>query len=789
MKILYSWLKDFIDVDLPAAELAAKLAALGIETAELKKTGADFEGVHTAKILKIEKHPNADKLSLVDLDTGSGVRKVVCGAKNLEVGIIVPLAREGARLGSNILTAAVIRGIKSDGMICSADELGLVEKRAEGILHLDKNLAIGIDVSTLYGKPDYIFDLEITPNRPDLLSHLGIARELSILLNIPLKKINLKPVKEEGKAFGVKISSSLCGRYSGRTVRGVKNTAAPAWITQRLAAMGVNGKNALVDISNYVLYDLGLPLHFFDLKSIDGGINVRAAADGEKFETLDGSKLELNAQDLVIADNSKVVALAGIMGGKESGIKENTYDIFIEAAYFNPPTINKTAKRFGMSSEASQRFERGADISLTLTALARATNLVQEICGGTASAATDVYPVPYVSPEVVFTPQDIYKILGMEIAEEKLKQIFAALGKFDGGKTPWKFTAPAHRRDLAHKWDLAEEAARFNGFENIPVSSTRASVAFADNPKNVDCGAKFAAVLTSAGFCECKNFDFISGRDLDNFYFDKKFTVELANPISEEWQFMRPSLLPGLLKNAAFNQSRGATDYKLFETGKEYANMKGFPVESWAVAGIVCGAASPEYFAQKTVPADFYFIKGLAAQVIKDFEGVTFAVSKTAPAYMHPKICMDVLDGGKAVGFFGRLHPLTAKAYGLKNDEIYVFNFNLKTLEKKFKAQEFKPAADVPQFPSSYRDLSFVFDKSLHYAEIEKAVNSAGVWSKMSYNLTDVYTGPNLPEGKKSVTLNFSFWLMDRTLKDSEVEDNISKIAAALTALGGEMRK
>ncbi|MDR0292509.1 MAG: phenylalanine--tRNA ligase subunit beta [Elusimicrobium sp.] len=789
MKILYSWLKDFIDADLPAAELAGKLAALGIETAELKKTGADFEGVFTAKILKIEKHPNADKLSLVDLDTGSGVRKVVCGAKNLEAGIIVPLAREGARLGSNILTAAVIRGIKSDGMICSADELGLADKRAEGILHLDKNLLPGIDVSTLYGKADYIFDLEITPNRPDLLSHLGIARELSVLLNIPLKKIDIKPVKEHGKSVDIKISCPSCQRYSGRAVRGVKNTATPAWITQRLAAMGVNGKNALVDISNYVLYDLGLPLHFFDLKNIDGGINVRFAAEGEKFETLDGSKLELNAQDLVIADNSKAVALAGIMGGKESAVKENTSDIFIEAAYFNPQTINKTAKRYAMSSEASQRFERGADVSITLTALAHASNLVQEICGGEAGPVTDVYPVPYVPAEVIFTPQDIYKILGMEIAEEKLKQIFSGLGKFDGEKTPWKFIAPPHRRDLAHKWDLAEEAARFNGFENIPVSSTRASVAFADNPKNVDCSAKFAAVLTAAGFYECKNFDFISGRDLDNFYFDKKFTVELANPISEEWQFMRPSLLPGMLKNAAFNQSRGAAGYKLFETGKEYANMKGFPAESWAVAGIVCGAAAPEYFTQKSAPADFYFIKGLAAQMLKDFEGVDYSVSKTVPAYMHPKICMDILDGGRPAGFFGKLHPLTAKAYGLKNDEIYIFTLNLKTFEKKFKAQEFKPARDVPQFPSSYRDLSFVFDKNLNYAEIDKAVNSAGAWSKMSYNLTDVYTGPNLPEGKKSVTLNFSFWLMDRTLKDAEVDDNISKISAALSALGGELRK
>ncbi|ACC97704.1 Phenylalanyl-tRNA synthetase, beta subunit [Elusimicrobium minutum Pei191] len=791
MKILYSWLKDYIDIDLSAEELAQKLNSVGIEVAEIQKTGVDFEGVHTAKIVTLERHPNADKLSLVTLDTGNGTRKVVCGAGNLEAGIIVPLAREGARLGKTVLKAAEIRGVKSDGMICSSDELGLTATRQKGILHLDKNLKPGIDVSTLYPKADYLFELEITSNRPDLLSHLGVARELSILLNIPLKEIPLKEVKEEGESIDVKIETENCARYTSRVVRGVQNAQSPEWMKQRLSAMGVNPKNALVDISNYVLYDIGLPLHFFDLSDIGESVIIRQAAEGEVFETLDGSKLNLTAQDILIADKNKGLCLAGIMGGIGSGIKETTKNIFIEAAYFNPPAINKSAKKYGFSSEASQRFERGADIGITPKALARATNLVQELCGGKASKSSDVYPVPYTPEEVSFTPEDIEKILGMKIDEERFKEIFSRLAqKFDASLKPWKFNSPTHRRDLNHKWDLAEEAARFYGLDKLPVSETRASVAFSDNPRNTDTSAKFASALISAGFYECKNFDFLCENDLQNFSYKKEFCVEIANPLNEDYQYMRPTLFAGLLKNANFNQSRGTTEYKIFETGKEYQIMKGFPAETWVMAGIVCGAVREQYFADKTPEADFYFVKGAVEAALKNIAGVNFSASKEAPAYMHPKICADIIvDGKQKAGFIGKIHPLTAKAYGLKNDDIYAFYLNIKVLEKKFNAQEFKPAEDAAQFPSSYRDLSFVIGKDVGYAKVLQAVNSSGVWSKMSVDLMDVYTGANLPEGKKSLTLNFAFWLMDRTLKDAEVEENMNKIFTALTALGAELRK
>ena len=499
MKILYSWLKDFIDIDLTPEELVKKLTDLGIEVASVEKTGADFEGVRVAQIIKIEDHPNSDHLHLVTLDLGGGkTQRVVCGAPNVAIGQKVPLALLGARVGKMVMKPVVLRGVPSEGMICSSDELGLTHTRAHGILVLDENLELGTDVASLYGKADSLFDLEITSNRPDLLSHLGVARELAALLNKPVKMPAIKDLPGEGKALNVKIKNAeACPRYIGRIIRGVKNAESPEWLKTRLAAMGLNPKNALVDVTNYVMFELGNPLHAFDLREVEGDtVIVRNAEEGEKFTVLGGRELTLNANCLMIADNKKATALAGIMGGKDSGIKDDTKDIFLEAAYFNPPTVNKTVKKFAISSDSSQRFERGTDIEGAMTAMRRASDLFVQICGGTPSEINDVYPVKYENPTVVFTPAEINGILGTQISDERLKEIFGRLAaEFHADGEKWTFKAPTHRRDLNHKWDLAEEAARFAGYDMIPVSETKASLMFADNPKGIDLGKKYASAL------------------------------------------------------------------------------------------------------------------------------------------------------------------------------------------------------------------------------------------------------------------------------------------------------
>ena len=794
MKILYSWLKDFIDLDLTPEELSKKLTDVGIEVASVETTGADFEGVFVAQIIKIEDHPNSDHLHLVTLDLGSGkTQRVVCGAPNVAVGQKVPLARVGARLGKNVLKPAVIRGVESEGMICSSDELGLTQTRARGIMVLDENLPLGTDVSSLYGKPDSLFDLEITSNRPDLLSHLGVARELGVLLNKPVKLPAVKAVKGEGKALEVEIQNAEgCPRYTGRIIRGVKNTESPEWMKQRLAAMGLNPKNALVDVTNYVMFELGHPLHAFDLREVEGGkIIVRNAQEGEKFTLLGGRELTLNANCLMIADAHKATALAGIMGGLNSGIKDDTQDIFIEAAYFNPPTVNKTVKKFAVSSDSSQRFERGTDIEGVTLAMQRATDLFLELCGGSVSEVVDVYPSRYESPTVVFTPAEINAILGAQIPEEKLKEIFGRLAaEFHADGEKWTFKAPTHRRDLNHKWDLAEEAARFAGYDMIPVSETKASLAFADNPKGIDLGKKYARALIGAGFCECKNIDFLGEKELKAFGVEPKNCIKIKNALAQGWDYLRPTLLPSLLKNVESNLRFGNRNLALFETTKTFQSIKGFPVEGYAVAGVLTGSLEQEkFFGGAEKPVDFYWLKGLLQALLAEVEGVAFLPSKTAPVYMHPKICMDILLNGKVIGVFGKVHPLTLKAFDIKTQDVWAFEFATKLIEKAFSAQDFKPAKEVAVFPPSLRDLSVVLDESVSYASITSALDKTPLDVQLEYHLIDLYQGEHLPAGKKSVTFSLAFSNPQRTLKDKETDEAFNRIVQQLREqVGAELR-
>ena len=793
MKILYSWLKDFIDVDLAPEELAKKLTDLGIEVASIETTGADFEGVHVAQITQIDAHPNSDHLHLVTLDRGNGqTQRVVCGAPNIAVGQKVPLARVGARLGKIVMKPAVIRGVESEGMICSSDELGLTHTRAHGILVLDENLKLGTDVSTLYGKADSLFELEITSNRPDLLSHWGVARELGALLNKPVKLPEIKDVKGQGKSLEIDIQNPEgCGRYIGRIIRGVKNVESPEWMKERLAAMGLNPKNALVDITNYVMFELGNPLHAFDLRLVEGGkIIVRNAKEGEKFTVLGGRELELNENCLLIADEKKATALAGIMGGLNSGIQDDTQDIFVEAAYFNPPTINKTVKKFAISSDSSQRFERGSDIEGAMLAMRRASDLFVQICGGTASEINDVYPQKFENKTVEFTPAEINAILGAQISDEKLKEIFGRLAaefRADGDK--WTFKAPTHRRDLNHKWDLAEEAARFAGYDQIPTAPTKARVVFADNPKGIDLSKMYGARLIGAGFCECKNIDFLGEKDLKLFGADPKFCIRVKNALAQGWDYLRPMLLPSLLKNVESNLRFGNTNLALFETSKTFQSMKGFPVENYTVGGVLCGNLTDKFFAEKERPVDFYWLKGLMQTLVGNAEGVSFVPSKEAPVYLHPKISMDIVLGGKVIGVFGQIHPLMLKTYGIKNTDVWAFEFGTKGIEKAFSAQDFKPAQEIAVFPPSLRDLSVVLDKTVSYAQIISVLDKTPLDVNLSYHLIDVYQGEHLPEGKKSVTFSLSFSKQDGTLKDKEIDDAFNRIVDQLrTQVGAQLR-
>ena len=533
-------------------------------------------------------------------------------------------------------------------------------------------------------------------------------------------------------------------------------------------------------------------MHAFDLREVEGGkIIVRNANPGEKFTVLGGRELELTENCLMIADEKKATALAGIMGGLDSGIKEDTQDIFIEAAYFNPPTINKTVKKFAISSDSSQRFERGTDIEGAMLAMRRASELLVQICGGTASEINDVYAQPFENKTVTFTPAEINAILGANISQDKLKDIFGHLSAtFDASSSVWKFKAPTHRRDLNHKWDLAEEAARFAGYDQIPVSATRAHVIFADNPKGIDLGKIYANMLIGAGFCECKNIDFIGEKELQLLGTDAKFCIRVKNALAQGWDYLRPTLLASLIKNVDSNLRFGNTKLKLFETSKTFQNMKGFPVENYTVAGVLTGnVEADKFFGLPSRPVDFYWLKGLVQTVVGQADGVSFTPSKNVPVYMHPKISMDILQGGKVIGVFGKLHPLTLKAFGVKTADVWAFEFATKQLEKNYSARDFKPAVDVAVFPPSLRDLSVVLGSDVTYAQITSALDKTALDVEMTYHLIDVYQGEHLPTGKKSVTFSLAFSKTDGTLKDKEIDGAFNRIVDQLkTQVGAELR-
>ncbi|MBT3955630.1 MAG: phenylalanine--tRNA ligase subunit beta [Elusimicrobiaceae bacterium] len=778
MKIVHSWLKEFIKINLTCDQLAEKLNLLGMEVEGVEKIGADFSGVYCGQILKIEKHPNADKLSLVTLETRKGKAKIVCGATNLKLNNKVPVAEIGAKLTTtNGLEKAKIRGIESCGMICSADELGIVKERQEGIVVLDKNVKVGANVKSLYGKADYVYEVEIPPNRPDLLSHLGVARELGVLLNLPVKKPAIKKIKTSGNGLDISISAKDgCYRYMGAVVKGVKNVQSPDWLKQRLTAIDMTPKTALIDITNYVLHELGNPLHAFDLRNIDKKINVRFAKTNEKLKTLDGEILKLNKNSLLVADAKKPLVLAGIIGGENSGVKEDTFDIFLEGAFFNPVVINKTARGFGISTDSSYRFERGVDLDGVEYAFKRALNLITEICGGNVSKIKDVYPTKQKNSIVNFKTEDINNILGSNLGDKQIKTIFKNLGEsFGGNSKKWKFLAPSWRRDLNHKWDLAEEAARFAGYDEIKNSTNLAHVSYKELLKEDVLINKITEKLTSLSFYECKNFDFVSSKDLAIFNHKETNSVKLKNPLNEDWQYLRPTLLNGLIKNISLNQRHGNLNLSLFEVGKTYELKKGFPKETWVVSGALCGDINNKFFNEKAKKADFFYLKGAVENLVSNFGNVKLEQKKDLN-FMHPEICADIFVNGKSIGFFGKLHPLIADKFELKDKNIWVFELALEEGFKTLESSERVVLKPIGIYPGSSRDISLIVNSDVKFTDIEKVINANKIIENTSFNLIDLYEGEKLGKDKKSITIRLNFSLSDRTLKDREVSDAVDKI-------------
>ena len=738
MKFTYNWLKQYVDFDWSPEELAEKLTFAGIEVENVVNVGGGaLRQVIVCQILSSEKHANADKLSVCRVTDGTGERQIVCGAKNYKVGDKVPLALPGVTLPNGMtIKEAKLRGVESQGMLCSAKELGLAED-VDGLLILPADTPVGSKLSDALGGIDTVFDIEVTPNRPDWLSVIGIAREISALTGNPLKLPEVT-VQESGepveKLTSVKVEApELCPRYTARVIRGVKIGPSPAWLKQTLEKVGLRSVNNVVDATNYVLFECGHPLHAFDYNLLaEHRIVVRRATKGESFVAIDETKHELAAEMLVIADAKRAVALAGVMGGKESEINDQTTDVLLESAWFLPSSIRKTSKQGGLSSDSSYRFERGADIGGVIWASNRAAQLIQQLAGGqVARGIVDALAKPIAKRRVRCRYAQVNRLLGIAVSAETVKKIFTglSLNVVTSDANGCEVEVPTFRVDLEREADLIEEVCRIHGVEKIPAQMQPAFAAVSKFDTQWDALARVRQILTALGFHEAQNQTLVSEGDL-----------KLQNPLNADQLALRSSLVPGLLTNLRTNVSRHQFDVKLFEVGRVFSSDG---KESLRLALAVTGRREPHSWETSVREAtlDYFDVKGALEEV-----GETLGIPVNTAVQQIP--------------------PIQAKKLDLR-DAVYVAEVELAPLlaggerERTFR--------ELPKFPAVVRDVALVVDEDVPHGDILAAIlkNRNKVLERVE--LFDIYRGSSIPTGKKSMAYSLTFRAPDRTLTDTEV--------------------
>jgi phenylalanyl-tRNA synthetase beta chain len=794
MNVSLQWLGDHVDFsEYSIQQLDELLTFAGIEVEGIEALPSHLV---VAQILSSEKHPDAEKLSVCQVDDGSGKpRQIVCGAKNYKVGDKVPLALPGCVLDADggktfEIKEGKLRGVDSLGMMCSAKELGLAAD-ADGLLILSPDLKPGTPMAEVYPA---VFELEITPNRPDCLSHLGVARELAALAKKPLKGRahfgESTTPSRAAKVDEVRLESETCPYYTARLIRGVKVTESPAWLKQKLESIGLRPINNLVDITNYVLMETGQPLHVFDLAKLDGGIVVRQAAAGETFLALDGKEYALEAEDLVIADAKKAVAIGGVMGGEESGVTEATTDVLLEAAYFNPQSVRRAGRRLGLHSDSSYRFERGVDPLQVAGVSEFATKLILELAGGEADAELLVAGDAGEGPAPVALDNDYCRrIIGAEIPDATIDGILASLGLEKAGGV-WKI--PSYRLDLVRPIDLVEEVARVHGLDGIPATTMATFAPASKADEAYDFLRSLQDRLASLGFHEARNLKLISGAQLD----DDSATshrgmspVRLKNPLNDEQDYLRPGIVPGLLASASRNVRFGKSDLRLFEAGRVFvASPKGEEIEHEHLALLMTGARIVRNWTDsKPKNLDFHDLRGV-------LEAICPAGLNFVPVSDGKLLCacsVEIGSGKKAVkiGMAGIVPPARARELDL-GAPVLVAELNLKKLMATVAAEI--THADLPKFPGSSRDVAMLVPGDLPAGEVAAFFERYEEPLLVSAELFDVFTDPTgakLAPDKKSLAYSLLYRDSGRTLEAPEIEAAHKKLLDSLrTALNVEYR-
>ena len=785
MQFSEQWLRSRVNPSLSTDELSYLLTMAGLEEEEVTPAAPAFSGVVIAEVKECVKHENADRLRVTKVDVGSGeLVQIVCGAPNVAVGVKVPCALPGAILpGDFKIKPTKMRGVESGGMLCSGKELGVPED-VDGLMLLPADAPVGQNIRDYLGLDDSLFTLKITPNRADCLSIRGIAREVAALTGSPLAAWDIAAVgPQTDSQLAVTIADNApCGRYVGRVVKNVNAAAAtPDWMKRRLERSGLRSISAIVDITNYILLEQGQPMHAFDLSKISGGITVRMAADGEKLVCLNEKEVALTPDLMVIADDQQPLAIAGIMGGLDSGVTTASRDIFLESAFFQPEAIAGKARALGFGSDSSYRYERGVDFALQTEAIERATALVLDICGGEAGPLTEtVGQLPQRGSVTVRTAR-VAKVLGVALSAEQMAAIFTRLGlAFEQNDAGFVVSAPSFRFDIAIEEDLIEEIARVYGYDNIPAEAPLAAQTMLPQPEGLRVRSDVSRLLAGRDFQEIVSYAFVEEK-WERDFAGNADAIRLLNPIASQMSVMRSTLIGGLVDTLAANLNRKHSRVRVFEIARVFRKQADGSVQQpEVIAGLAHGSRVDEQWGSKAERVDFYDIK---ADVEALLAPRVAAFRKAAHPAFHPGRCAEVLLDGQVVGVLGELHPQWVQAYGLGNAPV-LFELAVEAVEQVGRVQ----LAAVSKFQPVRRDLALVVDEAVEAASVQAAMQAAAGEVVRELALFDVYRGKGVDEGKKSLAFRIILQAADRTLVDEEVEQAVAAMLAAAQTAGAVLR-
>lgn len=791
MIISERWLRDWVEFDAPFDSLPDLLTGAGLEAGSVEKLSRLPKGIVAAQVISVERHPDADGLSVCRVDAGgASSRQVVCGAPNVFAGMMAPFAKPGTKIPSGVeIKKQEIRGVRSDGMLCSASELGL-EDQSDGVLELDPGLAPGADLNEQLQLPDRLFEVELTPNRGDCLSILGVARETAAVTGGVVKLPRFRKTRSEHKTTRKVVLDAPqgCPRYAGRCITSVRPASRSSdLIRERLRRSGLRSIDALVDITNYVMLELGQPMHAFDEERLQGEIAVRMANSGEKLTLLDGQKIRLDNESLVISDRSGAIALAGVKGGASTMIGASTTALFLEAAHFTPTIVARTARKFTMNTDASHRFERGVDFKLPVIAIERASQLVVELCGGALGPITCED-----APELLPKRQTIYlrrsrlkRMLGTAVPAKKVDAVFASVGfRFKKDTSGWRATPPSHRFDLGAEHDLVEEVARLVGYDAFASQRPRVQAGRLLAPEGLVQPDRARDLLVDLGYHEAITYSFIS-ETLQQQASGGKSGIRVKNPIAAQLAEMRLSLVPGLLEAVANNARRQVRDVRLFEVGHVFLGSAHKPREEQRLAAVAAGTAAGTRWDQGGRPIDFFDIKGHLEQVLR-LSGRTHGVSFESaihPSYQTGQ-CARVTFARKEIGWLGRIHHQLLQAVDLDR-AVYAFEINWEAVCQS----EIPIHKTTSRFPFVTRDLSMVFADKVQATEVENCIKNAAGVLLSSIEIIDLYKEKNTQSTEKSLTFRLTLQADYRNLTDEEADEIVRVVVQRVGAtIGGQLR-